>query len=216
MWSGSWQRFCAFEGDLLDAVATCERKIMIYEAQSHEAISDSLKIGFVFAEMSKSSTREHLVLSATKCDSWQNFVREVETIEHAKRITTAPTPMEIDAFISRSLPQVRKTLPKNVGVRSKEGKPQCAKCGKRLHGQCWTRSHPSTTRESPKGGRKGGRKEDVKGTQKGGKSKGGTGGEPNGKATESEREINVSTNSTARRTMVKWILGTVARTAMAD
>ena len=34
-----------FDGDLLDAITTFERKIMIYEVQSSETISDSLKIG---------------------------------------------------------------------------------------------------------------------------------------------------------------------------
>ena len=58
---------------------------MIHEAQSHEVISDSLKIGCVIAGMSQSSMRKHLLLSATKCDSWPNFVREVETNEHAKK-----------------------------------------------------------------------------------------------------------------------------------
>ena len=37
-------------------------------------------------------------MSATKCDSWTNFVREIESIEHARKTITAPTPMEIDAY----------------------------------------------------------------------------------------------------------------------
>ena len=52
-----------FDGDLLDALTTFERKIMIYEAQSvenlRETISDSLKIGCVIAGMGQ--------------DSWTNF-----------------------------------------------------------------------------------------------------------------------------------------------
>ena len=40
-----------FDGDLLDTITTFERKIMIYEAQSRETISDSLKIGCVIAGM---------------------------------------------------------------------------------------------------------------------------------------------------------------------
>ena len=74
-----------FDGDLLDATTTFERKIMIYEAQSRETISDSLKIGCVIAGMGQNSMREHLLMSATKCDSWTNFVREMESIEHAKK-----------------------------------------------------------------------------------------------------------------------------------
>ena len=158
------------EGDLLNAVATFVRKIMIYEAQSHEAISDSLKIGFVNAGMSQSSV---LLLSNTKCDSWPNFVREVETIEHAKRTISAPTPMESDALhgVCHKCGKYGHTAKEcRSSIQGGAEKPQCAQCGKRLQGQCWTRSHPSTTRESPKGTWKGGRKEDVQGTQNGGKS----------------------------------------------
>ena len=52
---------------------------MIYEAQSCETISDSRKIGCVIAGMGQNSMREHLLMSATKCDSWTNFVREMES-----------------------------------------------------------------------------------------------------------------------------------------
>ena len=37
-------------------------------------------------------------MSATKCVSWTNFVREIESIEQARKTVTAPTPMEHDAF----------------------------------------------------------------------------------------------------------------------
>ena len=47
----------SFDGDLLDAITTFERKIMIYEAQSRETISDSLKIGCVIAGMGQNSER---------------------------------------------------------------------------------------------------------------------------------------------------------------
>ena len=58
---------------------------------------------------------EHLFLSATECDSWTNFVREIESIEHAKKPITAPTPMEIDAYQGNCL-----KCRKNVGVRAME------------------------------------------------------------------------------------------------
>ena len=59
-----------FDGDLLDALTTFERKIMIYEAQSRETISDSLNIGCVIAGVGQNSMKKHLLMSATKCDSW--------------------------------------------------------------------------------------------------------------------------------------------------
>ena len=86
---------------------------MIYEAQSRETNSDSPKIGCVIAGMGQNSMREHLLMSATKCDSWTNFLREIESIEHARKTITAPTPMELDAF--------QGNCRKNVGVRAMEG-----------------------------------------------------------------------------------------------
>ena len=84
------------EGDLLDATTTFERKIMIYEAQSRATILKKLVVSLLV--MGQRSMREHLLLSATMCDSWSNFVREVEAIEHAKKTISAPTPMESDSF----------------------------------------------------------------------------------------------------------------------
>ena len=87
-----------FDGDFLDVITTVERKIIICEAQSLKTISDSLKIGCVIAGMGQNSMKEHLLMSATKCNSWTNFVRKIESIEHARKNITAPTPMDLDAF----------------------------------------------------------------------------------------------------------------------
>ena len=97
------------------------------------AASDSLKTGCVIAGMGQNSMREHLSMSATKCDSWTNFVREIESIKHARKTITAPTPMEIDAL------QGNCHKCGNYGHTAKEcrslshggaEKPQCAQCGK--------------------------------------------------------------------------------------
>ena len=61
---------------------------MSYEAQSRETITDSLKICCVIAGMGQNSMKEHLLMSATKCDSWTNFVQEIESIEHARKTIT--------------------------------------------------------------------------------------------------------------------------------
>ena len=75
VWSGSWQRFCAqpLDSDLLDSITTFERKIMIYEAQSRETISDSLNIGCVIAGLGQNRMREHLLMSATKIRQLDKF-----------------------------------------------------------------------------------------------------------------------------------------------
>ena len=59
-------------------------------------------------------------MSATKCDSWTNFVREIESIWHARKTTTAPTPMEIDALQGNCHKCGKYGLRKSVGVRAME------------------------------------------------------------------------------------------------
>ena len=90
-------------------------------AQSHETISDSLKIGCVIAGVGQNSMKEHLLMSATKGDSWTNFVREIELIEYARKTITAPSPMDLDAFQGTvTSAGSMDTLRKNVGVRTME------------------------------------------------------------------------------------------------
>ena len=152
---------------------------MIYEAQSRETISDSLKIGCVIACMGQNSIKEHQEVSATKCDSWTHFVREIESIEHARKNITAPTPMDLDAFQGNCHKCGKYGHTAKECRSSSHGgaeKPQCAQCEKKHHGQCWVRSYTSSHKDSQKGGWKGDRKGNGKGTQKGGKFKGGKGG----------------------------------------
>ena len=61
-------------------------------------------------------------MSATKCDSWTNLVREIESIEHARKTITASTPMDLDAFqgTCHNVRDVWDTPRKNVGVRTME------------------------------------------------------------------------------------------------
>ena len=144
-----------FDGDVLDAFTTFERKIMIYEAQSHETIIDSLKNGRVIAGMGQNSMKEHLLMGATKCDSWTNFVRENESIEHARKTITAPTPMDLDAFQGNCHKCGKYGHTAKECRSSNHGgavKPQCAQCGKKHHGQCWTRSYTSSHKNSQRGG----------------------------------------------------------------
>ena len=118
-------------------------------------------------------------MSATKCDSWTNFVREIESIWHARKTTTAPTPMEIDALQGNCHTCGKYGHTAKECRSSSHGgaeKPQCAQCGKRLHGQCRTRSYTCSHKDSQKGGWKGDRKGNGKGTQKGRKFIAGKGG----------------------------------------
>ena len=69
-----------------------------HEAQSRETISDSLKSGCVIAGTGQNSMKEHLLMSTSQCDSWTNFVREMASVEHARKTIAAPTPVDLDVF----------------------------------------------------------------------------------------------------------------------
>ena len=152
-------------------------------------------------------------MSATKCDSWTNFVREIESIEHARKTITAPTPMDLGAF--------QGTCHKcgkygHIGKECRSSnhggaeKRQCAQCGKKHHGQCWTRSYTSSNKVN--------RKEDGKETEKE------TAREPRkvesskvemtetmGKKKVKERRTTSQRNHrTTRGTVDRWILGIMA------
>ena len=104
--------------------------------------------------MGQNSRREHFLMSATKCDSWTTLVREIESIEHARKTITAPTPMGLDAFQGNchKCGEYGHTA-KECRSSSHGGaeKPQCAQCGKKHHGQCWVRSCASSHQDSQKG-----------------------------------------------------------------
>ena len=159
-----------FEGDLLGAITTFERKVMIYEAQSRETISNCLKIGCVIARMGQSSMREHLLLSATKCDSWTNVPPSATagqtSFEKLNRLSTRRKPSvhrrrwKLTHFkVTATSPENTDTLRKSVGIRAMGGaeKPQCALCGKNImdsvgHGAA---RHPTKIHSKSKGGRGG-------------------------------------------------------------
>ena len=139
--------------------------------------------------------------SATKCDSWTNFVREIESIEHAKKIISAPTPMDLDAFqgnchkCGKYGHTAKECRSLNHGGTEK---PQCAQCGKKHQGQCWTRSCTSSHKDSQKGGWKCDRK--------------GNGKDVKGKGERKEGTMSQRNHRTTRGTMDWWILGTMVRT----
>ena len=169
---------------------------MIYEAQSRETISDSLQIGCVSASLGQISMKEHLLMSATKCDSWTNFVRKIESIEHARKTITAPTPMDLDAFqgnchkCGKYGHTAKDCRSSNHGGTEKPQRPQHKK---KHHQQCWTRSYTSSHQDSQKGGWKGDKK-NGKGTRKVESTKVEK-AENMGKEKVKERKDNVSTKS---------------------
>ena len=162
--------------------------------------------------------REHLLLSATKCDGCTNFVREVESIEHAKKTVSGPTPMEIDSFQGKCHKCGKYGHTAKECRDSSHGgaeKPQCALCRKNImdsvgHGA--TR-HPTKIHRKEDG--KVTEKGNGKRTQKGGTSKGGKGGNQgkgkgDGKKGQRLNEIKEAT----RRPLDREILGTTVRSIL--
>ena len=122
MWLGSWQRFlrASCDGDLLDAITTLETKIMIYEDQSRETISDSLKM-CVIAGMGPNSMNEHLLMVATKCDSWTNSVERLNQLSTREKPSLHRHRWRFLHFKETATSAGNTdTLRKNVGVRAME------------------------------------------------------------------------------------------------
>ena len=155
--------------------------------------------------MGQNGMKEHLLMSATKCDRWTNFDREIESIEHAKKTITAPTPMDLDAFQGNCHNAGRTdTLRKNVGVRTMERQRNLNvhNVERNIMDSVGQGVHTSSFKNSQKGGWKGDRKGNGKGTQKGGKCKGGKGGNHGkGKGKGKKRTTSQRNHRTTRRTV---------------
>ena len=89
----------SFEGSLADGLAELERRVVLWERDAGEVMSDSLKIGIVVKSMQAGSYREHLLLSAGRSRTWGAFVKEVEAIDLAMRNNlSGSAPMDLDSF----------------------------------------------------------------------------------------------------------------------
>ena len=116
-------------GDLVDQLEPLDRLIAIYTRESGKEIDDDTKIGVVIKGMEAGALREHLLLHSERCDSYEEFRNEVDTIAKARAAhLLEPTPMELGA------------AGKGKG---KDGKQPvvCHNCGKVGHkaSDCWQR-----------------------------------------------------------------------------
>ena len=136
VWLGSWQRFCArrLEETYLMLSPLSERNTMIYEAQRREIISDSLKIGCVIAGMGHSSMKEHLLLSATKCDNWTNFARGVQSMSMQRKPSMHRRRWNLAHFkVTATSAGNMDTLRKSVGIRAMVQKSRSVRHGATRH-----------------------------------------------------------------------------------
>ena len=95
----------SFDGDLLDAITTFERKIMIYEAQSRETIRGSLKIGCVIAGMGQNSMRKHFLMSAANATGGRISLGRLNQLSTQEKPSLHRHRWKL--MHSRKLPQVR-------------------------------------------------------------------------------------------------------------
>ena len=108
-----------------------------------ETISDSLKFGCVVSGMGQSSIREQNFVQCHQVRNWTNFVWEIESIEHAKKTISAPTPMELDVFQGNSHKCGKYG---HTAKRVSESEPWRG-VWKKHHGQCWTLSCTSSQKK---------------------------------------------------------------------
>jgi hypothetical protein len=134
--------------DATHALSSWEKEVRDYEQQSGDKVSDAIKLGVVLHHLPDQSLREHLLLNATRYDTYDKVSAEVRQVTMAKMIWQGPAPMDLNALHS--------------DVR-------CTTCGKPGHHprDCWFKDAGK--------GKKGGGKATPKGEGKGkdkGKGKG--------------------------------------------
>ena len=71
-------------GQLQDDLARFERSVSEYEKEAKATLSDDIKVGVVIAGIDKGSLKEHLLLHAERCDVYDVFRTEIDTIVRAR------------------------------------------------------------------------------------------------------------------------------------
>ena len=86
-----------FSGDLVDSVTDFERKVANWEHETGETLSDLIKIGVVVKGLEKGNFRDHLLINTSQTTDWNQFMKEIENVEAARKNTKA-IPMDLSAF----------------------------------------------------------------------------------------------------------------------
>ena len=160
-------------GDLMDSLEAFDRACRRYTEATGKDVDDDTKIGVVIKGLETGALREHLLLHSERCETYEEFRDEIDTIAKARNsnLLTA-TPMDLGA------------------VGRFEG--NCNNCGKPGHkrADCWAEgggAHQKGGKGGGKGGKYGGGK-GPKGSQQRSQSSasrrsndGGKGGKHDGK-----------------------------------
>ena len=134
--------------DATQAITSWEKQVRDYEQQSADKVSDAIKMGVVLHHLPDQSLREHLLLNASRYDTYDKVAAEVRQVTMARAVWSGPSPMDVSALQQRG---------KDTST--------CTTCGKIGHSSkdCWFKDG--------KGKNKGDGKGKVKGDGKGKKGK---------------------------------------------
>ena len=66
-----------FAGDLLDCVTDFERRVIVWESEAGEQLSDLIKIGVVVKSLEKGNFRDHLLINTSETKSWTRSAQEI-------------------------------------------------------------------------------------------------------------------------------------------
>ena len=112
------------QGELLDCLEAFDRACQRYTDATSKVIDDDTKIGIVIKGMESGSLREHMLLHSERCETYEEFRNEVDTIAKARAAQfVVNSPMDLGAFNKKG-----------------GGKDQaCHNCGKKGHkaADCW-------------------------------------------------------------------------------
>ena len=86
-------------GELLDTLESFDNACQKYAETWKKEIDDDIKIGVVIKGMETGPLREHMLLHSERCETYEEFRDEVDTIAKARsaNLLTA-TPMDLGAF----------------------------------------------------------------------------------------------------------------------
>ena len=118
-------------GGLMEKLEGFDAKVTEYEKETEKKIEDDLKVGVVIKNMEKGSLKEHLLLHAERCTTYESFRAELDTIARAQRAAMMDTqPMDLSAL---------KANGGGKGGQKGGFTGKCDNCGKICHkrADCW-------------------------------------------------------------------------------
>lgn len=134
-----------FTGDAQASLESFQKNIREFEAQSGHQIPDFIKAGIVMNGVEERTLRDHLVMHASRLDTFEKIRAEITEIARTRAALGGPTPMELDALKGKGKDKDKGKYDKGDSKGKGKGKGdksggkdktkdiKCFYCGKKGH-----------------------------------------------------------------------------------